>query len=171
MNRILETALLGLDRVRTLAFEDFSIDNRQFWDSLSDEVRADIIKQGEASAQADGGYISLALFRDFRKTGNRERLQEVYFAKRKNLSQLVIAECTEKCGRFLEAIEEAVWALLSEPSWVIPAHNSYIRDTEQLDTPLLERPVLDLFACETGEILADKVHSGRKAQPCYREGH
>lgn len=154
MNRILETALLGLDRVRTLAFEDFSIDNRQFWDSLSDEVRADIIKQGEASAQADSGYISLALFRDFRKTGNRERLQEVYFAKRKDLSQLVIAECTEKCGRFLEAIEEAVWALLSEPSWVIPAHNSYIRDTEQLDTPLLERPVLDLFACETGEILA-----------------
>ena len=38
--------------------------------------------------------------------------------------------------------------------WAIPAHNSYKRDTPQLPLPISDRPILDLFACETGAILA-----------------
>lgn len=39
-------------------------------------------------------------------------------------------------------------------AWQLPAHNCYIRDTPQLPLPDTANPILDLFACETGAVLA-----------------
>lgn len=166
MARIIEETLLGLEKANVIGFHDFSIGNRQLWDNLPDDIRKEIIIDGENIRFTNNDYIPLSLFRNFKATGNRKTFEDVYFAKRRKLSDAVIAECAENEGRFISVIEEGIWSLLSEPSWVIPAHNSYVRDTEQLDTPLTERPVLDLFACETGEILAlTAAVLGRKLNP------
>ena len=166
MARIIEETLLGLEKANVIGFHDFSIGNRQLWDNLPDDIRKGIIIDGENIRFTNNDYIPLSLFRNFKATGNRKTFEDVYFAKRRKLSDAVIAECAENEGRFISVIEEGIWSLLSEPSWVIPAHNSYVRDTEQLDTPLTERPVLDLFACETGEILAlTAAVLGRKLNP------
>lgn len=153
-SKILENTLIGLSSAERLDFSVFSAENRSLWDSLPETVRKEIIRTAEECRFTQEDTISLSLFQDFRKTGNRKRLEDVYFAKRRKLSCLVIAECVENDGRFISAIEEGIWSVISEPAWVIPAHNSYVRDTAQLSLPLLERPVLDLFACETAEILA-----------------
>ena len=152
--KIIERQTAGMSRVKTLDFASYGIDNRALWDNLPPEMKKEITDKAAKYGFSGSDYISLSLFRDFKKTGNRKRLENVYFEKRRKLSNLVLAECVHGKGEYIDLIEEGVWALLSEPSWVIPAHNSYIRDTEQADTPLLWRPVLDLFACETGEILA-----------------
>ena len=132
-------------------------------ENLPDSIRNELI--GTASEELKYGfpYLPLSLYRDFSRTGSRETYEKPYFQKRKLLSDLVVAEAAEGKGRFIESIEEGIWSILSEPAWTIPAHNTYIRDTEQLDTPDLERPILDLFQCETGEILALSVSilSGR----------
>ena len=151
---MLDELLKGIMEVGSLDFRDFHIDNRKLWGSLPESVTAPIIALAEEADPVKGAYLPLSLFRLFKETGDRVRFEDAYFAKRRMLSNLVIAELIEDKGRFIRKIEEAVWALLSEPAWVIHAHNSYIRDTEQLSTPLTERPILDLFACETGEILA-----------------
>ena len=153
-SRIIENALLGLKDAFPVNFSSFSSNNRNFWKSLDSSVKQDIITRADECHFSQNDAISLSLFRDFKKTGNRKRFEDVYFNKRKKLSDLVIAECVENSGRYVSEIEEGVWSILSEPAWVLPAHNSYIRDTPQLSTPLLSRPVLDLFACETAEILA-----------------
>lgn len=153
-SRIIENALLGLKDALPVNFSSFSSNNRNFWKSLDSSVKQDIITRADECHFSQNDAISLSLFRDFKKTGNRKRFEDVYFNKRKKLSDLVIAECVENSGRYVSEIEEGVWSILSEPAWVLPAHNSYIRDTPQLSTPLLSRPVLDLFACETAEILA-----------------
>ena len=151
---MLNELLARVMKVDALDFRQYSIDNRKLWDGIPQDIADQIVGEAEAADPVASAYIPLSLFRLFKKTGDRVSFEKVYFAKRRMLSNLVLAECLEDKGRFLARIEEAVWALLSEPAWVIHAHNGYIRDTEQLDTPLTERPILDLFACETGEILA-----------------
>ena len=118
------------------------------------KVRKDIIATAEKEAEGGFPYLPLSLYRDFSITGSRDGYQKPYFQKRKLLSDLVIAEAIEGKRRFIPLIEDGIWSLLSEPVWTIPAHNTYNRDAEQPDTPLIERPILDLFQCETGEILS-----------------
>lgn len=153
-DRIIENALLGLAEARRTDFEEFSMDNRALWDSIPQSVRNEVLEEARTISFTKDDYIPLSLYQDFLKTGNRKRYEDVYFAKRRKLSILVLAQCLSNDESFISMIEEGIWAILSEPTWTIPAHNGYVRDTEQLSAPLLERPVLDLFACETGEILA-----------------
>ena len=122
--------------------------------SIPDNLKAEVIRDAEKASESEFPYLPLSLYREYSENGNRTNYQEPYFRKRKMLSILVLGECVEDKGRFINKIEEGIWSLLSEPVWTIPAHNTYIRDKEALNTPLLERPILDLFQCETGEILA-----------------
>ena len=151
---IIEQELLGIKEVKSLDFSSYSVKNRSFWGNLKNSIKEQILKKAETFSFSKDDYIPLSLFQDFKKTGNRKNFESLYFEKRRKLSNLVIAECIENKKRFIPIIEEGIWSLLSEPDWVLPPHNSYIRDSEQSDTPLLSRPVLDLFSCETGEILA-----------------
>ncbi|KAB8294458.1 heparinase II/III domain-containing protein [Bifidobacterium avesanii] len=59
---------------------------------------------------------------------------------------------------FLEDAIDGVMLLCDEAAWQIPAHNAYVRDAPQLPWPDPDRPILDLFACETGQLLASALH-------------
>ncbi len=114
-------------------------------------------------------HLPLSLYRDFSETGSREHYETPYFRKRRRLSTLVIAELLENSGRYISRIEDEIWELFAEPAWVIPPHNCYIRDTPQLPVPDTGRPVLDLFAMETGEILALSLNLlGEMLDPALR---
>ncbi|MBO8436914.1 MAG: heparinase II/III family protein [Spirochaetes bacterium] len=122
--------------------------------AISGSFKTEVIEEGERAEERTIPYLSLSLYREFSEKGNRTDYETPFFDKRRSLSQLVTAECVENESRFIKAIEEYIWSIISEPSWTIPAHNTYIRDTATLNTPLIGRPILDLFACETGEILS-----------------
>ncbi|NOX55764.1 MAG: heparinase [Planctomycetes bacterium] len=68
------------------------------------------------------------LYLDFSRTGNRSRCQRVMAARHRRVSVLVMAECLENRGRFLPAIEEALRAVCSEKTWVMPAHDRRLRN-------------------------------------------
>ncbi len=106
------------------------------------------------SAQTRIPPLSLSLWTEFTRTGNRTHFEKNYFARRRNLCCLVMAECVENKNRFLPAIGDSIWAILEESAWQLPAHNSYKRDTPQLPLPDPAHPVIDLFAAETGALLA-----------------
>ena len=63
------------------------------------------------------------LFLDFSKTGNRTRCQRVLSRRHGRIGTLVLAECIENRGRFIKPIEEAIRAVCSEKTWVMPAHD------------------------------------------------
>lgn len=77
-----------------------------------------------------------------------------YFARRRILCALAMAEAVTGDGSFLPSIADAAWAVCEESAWQLPAHNRYIRDTPQLPLPDTARPIVDLFAAETGALLA-----------------
>ncbi|MCR4939460.1 MAG: heparinase II/III-family protein [Treponemataceae bacterium] len=123
---------------------------REKWqDSIDPQMRERILK--EAATYMDYSFppIPATLFMDFCRTGNRVRFEDVYFTRRNVLNLLVLAECLEYKGRFLDGIINGIFALCEESAWQLPAHNSYIRDTPQSILPDATRPLMDLFACET----------------------
>ena len=127
---------------------------RTVWNALPQRVKNRFLKAGEAALAAAIAPLPLSLWLDFTHTGQRTPWETAYFSRRARLCALVCAECVEHTGRFLGAIADTVWALCEESAWQLPAHNSYIRDTPQLPLPDTTRPIVDLFAAETGALLA-----------------
>ncbi|MCM1046121.1 MAG: heparinase II/III-family protein [Candidatus Gastranaerophilales bacterium] len=137
------------------AFEPFPrARERAAYEALSPSLRETLIKEGESYLDYEYPTIRATDFMNFKRTGDRVRFETIYFAKRHALNGLVAAECAEHKGRFLDDIINGIFAICEESAWQLPPHNTYVRDAPQLLLPDASRPVLDLFACETGACLA-----------------
>lgn len=90
----------------------------------------------------------------FSTTGDRATFEAPYFERRRMLLTLALAEAVENAGRYLDTIEQGVALVCAEPGWQLPAHNSHVRDGDVAAQPDPSRPVVDLFAAETGALLA-----------------
>ncbi|WP_099469088.1 heparinase II/III domain-containing protein [Konateibacter massiliensis] len=131
-----------------------TVKKRPEWELLSPALKKRLIHLGEKYADFCFEGLPATSFMAFSRTGNRVDYEEIYFNKRRALNALVMAERVENTGRFMDDIVNGIFSLCEESGWQLPAHNSYIRDTPQLLLPDASLPVLDLFACETGALLA-----------------
>lgn len=138
-----------------LPFEPYpAIGDRAAWEALPEGWKAASVRLGEQYLGFPYPALSAVDFMDFSRTGERTRYEDKLFSKRRALNALVLAECAEDKGRFLDDIINGIFSICEESAWQLPAHNTYIRDTPQLLLPDSTAPVLDLFACETGSVLA-----------------
>lgn len=128
--------------------------NRAAWAALPGAARWKAA--GDAALQdADTlPRLPLSLWLRFTQNGDRTVWEHAYFARRRTLCALVMAEAVTGAGSYLPAIADLAWAICEESAWQLPAHNSYIRDTPQLPLPNVTRPIVDLFAAETGALIA-----------------
>lgn len=127
---------------------------REKWELLPTALQKKLLLSGNRFLQYSYPHIQATDFMTFSRTGNRTAFEELYFAKRRALNALVLAECVEHQGTYMDDIINGIYSICEETAWQLPAHNSYIRDTPQLLLPDVTSPVLDLFACETGALLA-----------------
>src|SRR5947209_1613749 len=97
---------------------------RGAWSALPDDVRRRIIVEAEEYLGTEWPELPATMYADFQRNGNRSRYEERYFARRGALSHLVLGECMEGMGRFLDDIINGVWAICEETSWCVPAHVS-----------------------------------------------
>lgn len=130
------------------------IDDRAAYKNLPRDLRTSLVAQGERYLNFDYPVIRATDFMAFKRTGNRVNFEDIYFEKRYALNSLVVAECIEDKGRFLDDIINGIFSVCEESGWQLPPHNSYVRNAPQEILPDLTRPVMDLFACETGAQLA-----------------
>ncbi len=126
--------------------------DRAVWEGLPEQVRKDLIANGEKYLDYEWPDLPATLFLEYAREGNRSRYEQQHFARRYALTNLLIAECVEGKGRFLDDLANGVWALCEESFWGVPAHVGAQRAGSGLPDPA--EPVVDLFAAETGESLA-----------------
>ena len=131
-----------------------SIDQRDGWETLPEATRKRVISGGEHFLEKEIPFLSASQYLAFPREGNRVIYEKPYFTRRRILCHLVTAECCENKGRFVDRIVDLIWAICEETAWQVPAHNAYIRNIEQGVLPDWTRPVIDLFAAETGALLA-----------------
>ena len=145
-----------LQKTRSLcAFSLYpDISDRKSYEALPGDLRRILIADGERAKGEALSTITLDDYLDFSKTGNRTRFEDLYFSRRRKLCSLVMAECAEGSGRFLPDILDGINLILAEDSWCLPAHNTHVRDAKQQEMPDVLHPIIDLFAAETGALLA-----------------
>ncbi len=130
-----------------------NIKDRTSWANLPLSHTNDLIKEGERYLDFDYPVITATTYMNFLKTGNRVDFEDLYFRRRYALNALVLAECVENKGRFLDDIINGIFLLCEESGWQLPPHNSYSRNSTQELLPDSTTPLLDLFACETAALL------------------
>lgn len=60
---------------------------------------------------------------EFHRTGKRYRAEKNYFARIRNLTTLMLAECFENKGRFLGRIDAYLDVIAGMKAWTMPAHD------------------------------------------------
>lgn len=137
--------------------------DRTAWSSLPTDYTDAAIKAGEANLGYDFPSIPATVFMSFLRTGNRVAFEDINFGKRYALNSLIIAECIEYKGRFLDDIVNGIFSICEESAWQLPPHNSYPDMHGNQLLPDITYPVLDLFACETGALLATAYYLLKEA--------
>ena len=100
--------------------------------------------------------LTFVEFMNYWKTGDRKSHEKPYFEKRERLLIFsVLAWQNPDNKEYLEALQETIWQICSEPFWCVPAH--YLTNDNQ-PLPLAEYETqIDLFASETGFALAETL--------------
>ncbi|MBX7259523.1 MAG: heparinase II/III-family protein [Candidatus Hydrogenedentes bacterium] len=99
-----------------------------------------------ASKPADIPLTTYTLYRRFRKTGERPPYERPYFGKRELLTNAVMAAWLSDDPSKIDRVNDLIWNVCEETTWVAPAHES--------DKPWF----IDLFAAETGSDLAHALY-------------
>lgn len=127
------------------------IADREQWASLPPDVAKRIIERAEQYLDFDWPALTAARYMDFARDGNRSRYEGIYFPRRVVIGSLVLGECVENKGRFLDQIINGIWAICEETSWVVPAHNG---QASREPLPTASDVNVDLFAAETAAHLS-----------------
>lgn len=128
--------------------------DRHGWAALPEPVRIQLLARGQEALDSEWPPLPATAYLDYARTGDRVRFEQRYFTRRRQLNALVLAECVEGRGRFMDAIVDGIFSLCEESGWQLPAHNAHARGGPRLPLPDTSAPVVDLFAAETGAQLA-----------------
>lgn len=97
--------------------------------------------------------LPYSLFKLFSETGSRREYEREVFARRSRLCLLAVLALAHGDRRYLEALEDVIWAICDEFTWCLPAHLGNTcpggREEEGRDK------ALDLFATDMGFTLAE----------------
>ena len=124
-----------------------------YWTQLPVPVKEEMVRRGEHWLTYPWPSLLAARYMDFQRNGNRSRYEAVYFERRTAVIDLMIAECIDRQGRFVDSLINGAWLIMEETSWTIPAHDTHDGFmTDPLPDP--EDSPRDLFACETAAQMA-----------------
>lgn len=118
--------------------------DRAAWESLPGAARWAAAGQAALADAQTAPELPLSLWLQFTRSGDRAKWEHAYFARRRTLCALAMAEAVTNRGTYLPALADLAWRICEESAWQLPAHNSYIRDTPQLPLPDVTRPIVDL---------------------------
>ena len=125
---------------------------RARWEQLPTDAAAALAQSGESQLKTPWEVLPATLFLEFQRDGNRSRYEAVRNRRRNKLQALVVAECVENKGRFVDEISNGVWLTCEETFWGVPAHLG--AQKAGVGLPDAAEPIVDLFAAETASLLA-----------------
>jgi hypothetical protein len=155
--RNLLTSTSSVESLETILLEPeewiyYPKDAREWQKIVPEIICRKHIEAGNELLGKEWPVIKATRFLEYTRTGNRSNYEKVLFERRSSLATLVIAEMLEGKGRFVDDIINLTWAICEETYWGLPAH-LFLQETGR-GLPDIEAPSVDLFAAETGALLA-----------------
>ena len=146
--------LVGTTLIPRTSFRPYpTADDRTAWERLPEPLRRTQVDVGESYLGFSWPALPATLFMEYARNGNRRNFERASFARRGALEGLITAECVEGSGRFIDDIVNGIWAICEESFWGVPAHND-VHGLPGAPLPDTADPIIDLFAAETGALLA-----------------
>jgi hypothetical protein len=127
---------------------------REAWRQVPKEIGDATIARAEKIKGTEWEAFPATVFLEYKRIGNRQHFERYYFTRRSRLTDLVLGECVEGSGRFLDEIINGIWLVCEETFWGLPAHLSLQRTHPSSGLPDVEEPIVDLFAAETGATMS-----------------
>lgn len=126
--------------------------DRNFWQSLPEEVKRQAVAQAEARLDYVWRSVTVTSYLDFSRKGIR-RPNDLHIAERySTLADLMFGELVEGKGRFLDQIADGVWSLCEQSTWVATAHIYW--QLSGTAVPDIDRRTIDLSGGMTANTLA-----------------
>ena len=129
-----------------------TIQDRADWEAVPQEIRAGFIREAQQYLGTTWERIPATVTLQYIRNGNRSNYDGMNTRQREKLATLVFAEVFENAGRFLDEIADGIWAICEQTFWGSTAHLGMQRAGNGL--PDVTEPIVDLFAAETGALLA-----------------
>jgi hypothetical protein len=130
------------------------IDDRAAWAAVAARLgEAEVtarVARAEAVAREPVPALPATLFLTYLRSERRDGYADYHHPRqqrRNGLTALMLAECLEGAGRFLDALLDYAWAICEESSWNYPVHQGVLTD--------LDKPVIALGAAMTAFELAE----------------
>lgn len=125
---------------------------REAWEAVPGDIRAAVAERAEGDQKAGWKALLATKFLDFKRNGNRSRFEADSFGRRAMLQRLVLAECLEGKGRFVDDIVNGIWLICEETFWGAPAHLG--AQKAGVGLPDVTEPIIELFGAETAQLLS-----------------
>lgn len=153
------------DKIREYKNNTLSYDDLKLFPDLGFDISKISCQNAVAYAEKLLGkpvpQLPATLYMKYYRDGNRSEYEKPYFERRDGAIMLILAELTEKKGRFTDLLIDYIWAILEESTWIIPAHirqnhgnapNCLPDAFDQTDEDDVRQ--IDLFSAQTGAVLA-----------------
>ena len=128
--------------------------DRKAWKNARKSKYADmIIKKADAVKAGKVPQLLFSEFRRFAVDGDRVGYQNLYYKRRADMGYLALALClTGDKEKYMPRLLDHALAITEEFTWCIPAHSHWVKNT------YMNREPVDLFAAETGAVMAILCH-------------
>jgi hypothetical protein len=150
--RLVEQAMAAVDLKAVLvpadAWRPFPGDANS-WQHVPEDQRRAFVAAAERELDTGWSTVPATALLAYARTGDRSASEQLANQRRRKLGLLLAAELLEGRGRFLDAIADGVWVICEESFWGSVAHLG-----EQGPLADVRAPIVDLFAAETGALLA-----------------
>lgn len=99
--------------------------------------------------------LNFSRFKIFSETGSRIEYEADYMEHRKRLNVFAIMSMYEDNPVYLKELEDIIWAICDEFTWILPAHTYMVHDEKK---PENYEEAIDLFSAETGVYLSEVLY-------------
>jgi hypothetical protein len=125
---------------------------REAWAQVPEDLRTAMIARADAVKGKEWPSLLATTALGYKRNGNRSQYESEQFGRRKRLIDLVMGECAQGQGRYLDDIANGVWLVCEESFWGAPAHLG--AQKAGVGLPDVTEPIVDLFAAETASTMA-----------------
>ena len=138
------------------------INSRSKWENIPSDFRELFLNFAENYKDYDWPIVKAYSYRRFQIDGDRLSYEVNYFERRRALQTLVLAQCIlgKEDETYKSDILNGIMAICEESYWGVSAHNtsSDYKEPNLMLIPDRLHPNIDLFAAETGSLLALAMH-------------